>query len=195
MDSFGLLVEAHRPGMKRTLARLVELLRAHGVPYVIGGANALSLYVRPRMTVDIDAFVDPRRKDELDRLLAERFRVVSLERFHSKFCDGDVEVDILYAGAAAEDFALANARDATILGTSLKAASPEALLWLYLVSEKEQNFVDAIELVRANPDLDLAKVRNQLERRDSKALARLERVLTTARQPAIGYEASRARRS
>jgi hypothetical protein len=84
MDSFELLVEAHRPGMKRTLATLVELLRAHGVRYVIGGANALSLYVRPRMTAAIDAFVDPRRKDELDRLLAERFRVERLERFHSK---------------------------------------------------------------------------------------------------------------
>jgi hypothetical protein len=106
-----------------------------------------------------------------------------------------VEVDILYAGADAEDFAIANARDATILGTRVKAASREALLWLYLVSEKEQNFVDAIELVRANADLDLAKVRSQLEPRDAKALAKLERVLTTAREPAISYEASRARRS
>ena len=195
MDSFELLVQAHRPGMKATLARLVEILRSHEVRYVIGGANALSLYVRPRMTIDIDAFVDPQRKDELDRLLAERFQVVSLGRFHSKFNDGDVEIDILYAGAAAEDFALAHARDAVILGTKLKAASPEALLWLYLVSENEQNFVDALQLVRSLPQLDTAAVRTELEKRDPKALAKLERLLSTARQPASSYEASRARRS
>ena len=192
MDSFALLVEAYRPGMKATLARLVEILRAHDVRYVIGGASALSLYVRPRMTIDLDAFVDPQRRDELDRLLAERFQVVSLGRFHSRFRDGDVEVDILYAGAPAEDFALAQARDAVILGTPLKAASPEALLWLYLVSEKEQNFVDAIELLRANPALDIAALRGRLEPR---ALEKLGTVLKTAREPVSSYEASRAQRS
>jgi hypothetical protein len=195
MDSFELLVAAHRPGMKATLARLVEILRAHDIRYVIGGANALSLYARPRMTIDIDAFVDGKRKDELDHVLAKTFAVVSVGQFHSKFKDGDVEVDILYAGADAEDFALAHARDAAILGTKLKAASPEALLWLYLVSEKEQNYVDAIELVRANPSIDLAELRNQLERGDRRALAKLEKVLTTARQPESSYEASRKRRS
>jgi hypothetical protein len=195
MDSFELLVQAHRPGMKATLARLVEILRSHEVRYVIGGANALSLYVRPRMTIDIDAFVDPQRKDELDRLLAERFQGVSLGRFHSRFKDGDVEIDILYAGAAAEDFALAHARDAVILGTKLKAASPEALLWLYLVSENEQNYVDALQLVRSLPQLDAAAVRAELEKRDPQTLAKLEKLLSTARQPASSYEASRARRS
>lgn len=195
MDPFALLVDAHRPGMKATLARLVELFSRHGVRYVIGGANALSLYVRPRMTVDIDAFVDAAHKDDLDRLLAEPFRAVSIGRFHSKFRDGDVEIDILYAGAAAEDFALAQARDAVILGTPLKAPSPEALLWLYLVSENEQNFVDALQLVRALPQLDVAAVRAELEKHDRKALAKLDQVLTTARQPASSYEASRVRRS
>lgn len=195
MDSFELLVEAHRPGMKATLARLVEILHAHDVRYVIGGASALSLYVRPRTTVDIDAFVDPQQKDAVDRLLAERFELVSVGQFHSKFKDGDVEIDILYAGAAAEDFALAHARESVILGTTVKAASPEALLWLYLVSEKEINHADAIGLVRANPGLDIAELRAELERRDARALAKLEKVLTTARQPESSYEASRKRRS
>src|SRR5205085_1160730 len=112
MDAFELLVEAHRPAMKPVLAKLVRLLEAHKVRYVIGGANALSLYVRPRMTVDIDAFVDPAEKERLGQ-------------FHSKFREADIEIDILYAGARAEDFALANARDAVILGTKLKAPSPE----------------------------------------------------------------------
>src|SRR5439155_21344049 len=165
MDPFELLVEAHRPAMKPVLAKLVGILRAHDVRYVIGGANALSLYVRPRMTVDVDAFVDPARKHEIDKVLASEFELVSIGAFHSKFKEADVEIDILYAGASAEDFALANRRDAVILGTPLKAASPEALLWLYVASEKPINFADAIELLRARPDLDVALVRRQLEQR------------------------------
>src|SRR5204862_2850608 len=124
---------------KAALARLVELLHSHDVRYVIGGANALSLYVDPRMTVDVDAFVDVSRKDELDRLLAAQFEVLSIGRFHSKFRQGDVDIDILYTGAKAEDFAVAHPRDAVILGTQLKAASPEALLWLYLLSDEPRH--------------------------------------------------------
>jgi len=195
MDPFELLVEAHRPAMKAVLARLVDIFRAHDVRYVIGGANALSLYVRPRMTVDVDAFVDPARKAEIDKVLAAQFEVVNIGGFHSKFKSADVEIDILYAGAAAEDFALATAREAVILGTNLKAPSPEALLWLYLVSEKELNFFDAVELIRSVPGLDLALVRRQLERHDRARLAKLEKMLASAREPVISYEASRARRS
>lgn len=195
MDPFEILVEAHRPAMKAVLAKLVDVFRAHHVRYVIGGANALSLYVRPRMTVDVDVFVDAARKEQLDRLLASQFEVLSIGGFHSKFKHADVEIDILYAGARAEDFALANPRDAVILGTPLKAASPEALLWLYLVSEKELNFLDAVELIRSVADLDLALVRRQLEQHEPALLSKLENMLTKARQPAISYEASRARRS
>lgn len=195
MDPFALLVEAHRPAMKQVLARLVEILRAHDVRYVIGGANALSLYVRPRMTVDVDAFVDAARKEEIDKVLAGQFEIVDIGGFHSKFKAADVEIDILYAGASAEDFALANARDAVILGTKLKAASPEALLWLYLVSSNEQNFIDAVQLLRAQAGLDLARLRKELERHDPHLLAKLEKMLASAREPVVSYEASRARRS
>src|SRR2546426_3184262 len=156
MDAFELLVEAHRPAMKPVLAKLVGILRAHEVRYVIGGANALSLYVRPRMTVDVDAFVDVAHKHEIDKALAAEFELVSIGMFHSKFKQADVEIDILYAGASAEDFALANSRDAVILGTPLKAPSPEALLWLYLASEKELNFYDALEVISSVPELNLA---------------------------------------
>jgi hypothetical protein len=195
MDRFELLVDAHRPALKAVLARLVELLNIHKVRYVIGGANALSLYVDPRMTIDVDAFVEIGRKEEIDRLLSSAFETVSIGRFHSKFQQGDVAVDILYAGAKAEDFAVANPRDAMILGTKLKAASPEALLWLYLVSTKEQNSVDALGLIRSRPDLDLALVRKQLERHQPELIPKLEKMLTTAREPVPSYEESRARRS
>jgi len=195
MDAFELLVEAHRPAMKAVLAKLVRLLEAHNVRYVIGGANALSLYVRPRMTVDVDAFVDPTRKADIDKLLAAEFEVVKIGGFHSKFKHAGVEIDILYAGASAEDFALANARDAVILGTKLKAPSPEALLWLYLVSDQEQNFVDALNLLRSNPGLDRGLVRRQLQRHQPDLLPKLEKMLHTAQQPVPSYDESRARRS
>src|SRR4051812_5169671 len=161
MDEFELLVEAHRPAMKPVLAKLVRLFQAHKVRYVIGGANALSLYVRPRMTIDVDAFVDPAEKERLEQLLIAHFRLIRTGQFHSKFEDAGVEIDILYAGGSAEEFALANTRDAVILGTKVKAASPEALLWLYLVSDQAQNFVDALNLLRSNPAIDIGLVRQQ----------------------------------
>jgi len=98
MDAFELLVEAHRPAIKPALAKLVGILHAQKARYVIGGANALSLYVRPRMTVDVDAFVDPVRKNEIDKAFAAEFELVSIGMFHSKFKHADVEIDILYAG-------------------------------------------------------------------------------------------------
>jgi len=195
MDAFELLVEAHRPAMKAVLAKLVRLLEAHNVRYVIGGATALSLYVRPRMTVDLDAFVDAGRKAEIDKLLADEFELVKIGAFHSKFKHSDVEIDILYAGASAEDFAVTSARDAVILSTPLKAASPEALLWLYLVSDREQHFVDALNLLRSNPGLDIGLARRQLERHQPDLLPKLEKMLHTARQPVPSYDESRARRS
>src|SRR5260221_12446970 len=195
MDAFELLVEAHRPAMKAVLAKLVELLHAQGVRYVIGGANALSLYVRPRMTIDVDAFVEAGAKEDLDKLLASEFELVTIGGFPSKFKQADVEIDILYAGASAEDFALANARDAVILGTKLKAPSPEALLWLYLASAQEQNFVDALNLIRSNPPRALGPVRKQLERHQPELPAKLEKMLSPARQPVPPYEESRTRRS
>jgi hypothetical protein len=195
MGPFELLVEAYRPSLKGVLAKLVGVFHAHDVRYVIGGANALSLYVRPRMTIDVDAFVDPARKDEIDKILATHFEIANIGGFHSKFKMADVEIDIRCAGTSAAEFALANARDAVILGTKLKAASPEALLWLYLVSSRDQNFIDAVQLLRSQPGLDLQRVRKELELHDPQLLARLEEMLAMAREPEISYEESRARRS
>jgi len=195
MDRFELLVDAHRPALKTVLAKLAGILRAHDVRYVIGGANALSVYVEPRMTIDVDAFVDPVHRDKLDGLLASHFELLRTGAVHSKFRQADVDIDILYAGASAEDFALASAREAVILGATVKVPSPEALVWLYLVSTNEQNFVDALRLLRANKALDLPLIREQLERHQPELLPKLDSLLTTARQPAPSYEESRARRS
>jgi len=74
MSAFDVLVEAVLPDMKTTLAKLIAIFGERGVRYVIGGANALALYARPGMTLDIAAFVDASRKDELaklERLLAK----------------------------------------------------------------------------------------------------------------------------
>jgi len=194
MDPFELLVEAHRPGLKAALARLVDLLRKHDVRYVIGGANALSLYVRPRATIDIDAFVDLSHKQKLDDTLSREFEVVNIGRYHSKFKDGDVEIDILYAGAPADDYALASARDAVILGAKLKAPSPEALVWLYLVSDEPRHYADAVDILRSLPALDITRLRMELERQQPELLAKLDKMQTTAREPVSSYEESRARR-
>ena len=195
MDAFELLVEAHRPAMKLVLAKLVEILRAHDVRYVIGGANALSLYVRPRMTIDIDILVDATQRNEVEEALSSCFEVVSSGSSHSKFNAADVEIDVRYATTSGERFALDESRDAIILGTKVRAPSPEALVWLYLLSKREQNFVDGAGLMRSQPALDFSRLHSLVEQYDSALIGTLHEMQTSARRPIISYEESRARRS
>ena len=120
--------------------------------------------------------------------------MVNIGRFQSKFRQGDVEIDILYAGAPADDYALASARDAVILGAKVKAPSPEALLWLYLVSDEPRHYADAVEILRSLPALDIGRLRRELERKQPELIPKLEKMQTTAREPVQSYEESRARR-
>lgn len=123
------------------------------------------------------------------------FEFVSAEGNLSKFRISDVEVDVRYARSSAERFALDEARDAVVLGTKLLAASPEALLWLYLHSKRLQNFVDGIGVIRSQSELELLRLSALVERDDPALAQRLDEIIAAARRPEISYEESRARRS
>ena len=62
------------------------------------------------------------------------------------------------------------------------------------VAAMEQNQVDALTLLRAQPNLDLQRLRNELQLQQPELLAKLDKMLTTAREPTPSYEESRARR-
>ena len=188
-------MEAWRPRLKEILASLIELLHAHDVRYAVIGANALSLYIDPRMTIDIDVLVDGAQRRHVERILASRFEAVSSDHACATFRDGDVTVDVRYAGTAADEFALKNAVDGVILGTELRAASPEALLRLYLLSERPQNFADGVMIIRSRPAVDVTRLRRVVAADGPASVERLEEMVAAAAKPVISYEESRARRS
>lgn len=194
MAAFELLVEAHRPTLKAILRRVVTLLTEQGARYVISGAVALSLYIRPRMTIDIDVLVERHQRAEIDKLFSAKFEVRSLDHFQSRFGEGGVTIDVRYAHTEAEEFALANGIDATILGTSVRAASPEALVWLYLFSDYAQNFVDGLLIIRDGRIADVEAMRNRIHQADPGLIPKLQEMVEAASRPVLSYEESRARR-
>lgn len=182
MKIFELLIEAAQPNMARVLKSFVDVLNINQVKYVIGGANALAVYsARPRTTIDIDAFVDYNAKHSLDKqMLANGFSLKAHSNFHSKFEKDDVEIDLLYTGSPAEDWAVAHPVEKNILNVQVQTVNPESLLWLYINSDKPQNFVDAIELVKSQSDLDIDFVKKQISN-DSDKLVHLENIIAKSK--------------
>lgn len=181
MKVYEILTEAFSPNMKVVLKELISLFSKHRINYVIGGANALAIYSeRPRTTVDIDAFVSIDQKEVLDKaMLDAKFNLIYNKAFQSKFEKLGVEVDLLYAGNDAEKWSISKAKKNSILGVAVKAATPEALLWLYLVSSKRQNFVDAIELVKSVKNLNIEEVKSHIKS-DEKLVEKLDQIIKFA---------------
>jgi replicative DNA helicase len=184
MKVFEILVESYKPAMKLVLMDLIKLLESNHIEYIVGGAQALTLYSkRPRMTVDIDIFADAQEKQKLDKLMVANFNWIDNRRYHSKFERAGVEIDILYAGSDAELFAIKHKKRSSILDVQLYTANPEALLWLYVVSDKDQNTVDGIEVIRGVKDLDLELVRAKVKRYDPKLVDKLELMIEKGSKP------------
>ena len=176
MKVYEILIEAFSPRMKEALIDLIKILSDNDVKYIIGGANALSIWSKhPRTTIDIDAFVDFDFKKILDdKMLDNGFKLVTKSNFHTKFSKYDVEIDLLYSGSNDEDWAIANASEVNILGVEVLSTSPEGLLLLYLNSDKLQNFVDAVELVKS-VDIDYSKIEGLLTDSTLEVLERVKK--------------------
>ena len=181
MRIYELLSEAYVPALKTVLREVVDILERDRIAYVMGGANALAIYSeRPRTTVDIDFFIVGEDKNKIESVLVDNeFEIVYIEQWQSKFKKHDVEIDLLYVGNAAEQYALKTGKKHKLFDVTVNSVDNLALLWLYLVSDKEQNFVDAIELVRSNPDMRISDIEQYLT--DSE-LAMLDDIVIRARK-------------
>jgi len=177
---FELLVESFSPRMTSVLHRTIEELELLGVDYSVGGAVALSNYTsNPRMTKDIDVFVDADQKHTIDRAFIDAgFELVYASGFQTKLILDGVEVDVLYAGNDAERWASKHHVPGNILGVTLNVVDPETLLWLYVLSEKDQNFVDAVELIKSTK-VGVSTVEKNL---DSIHLEKLKRIVARSKE-------------
>ena len=163
------------------MRELVDVLNEKRIAYTVCGANALSVYsARPRTTIDIDVFIDSAQRHDIESAMIDsKFAIVYISASHSKFVKHGVEIDLLYAGNAAERWGISSAYTANILGVGVKSATPEALLWLYVLSMKDQNTVDAIELLKSvNVDIDF--VLSQLDTVSDRA--KLQHIVARSQQ-------------
>lgn len=154
---------------------LCNLLKVSQVPGVIIGGVAASLQGQARATEDVDALL---RLDErfLDRFLemamAEGFRprisdavpfarrsaVLLLEHEASR-----VGVDLTISRLPFDSAAIDRARLVVVDDLQFSVVTPEDLIVMKAVAHRPQDLQDIQAVVRANPQLDVRRVRAQVQ--------------------------------
>ncbi len=142
--------------------------------YALIGGLALSAWIRPRTTRDVDLMVIISKKiswDDLVSIIKTRLqKKVSVHKATPQmtiqekfsFMYGHIQVDIIGTGGfdLAVD-AIKNAVVADVFGRSIKVATPEYLILLKLIPLSSQDIVDIKELAKK---IDMHKVSNLAEK-------------------------------
>jgi len=116
--------------------------------WVVVGAKALNHYGISRYTYDTDILVNPNVLIEILTVFREfGYTLVKEDESQIKATCGSSDFDILITGTSEYSNALSNRCDTYY--TSLSG-----LLDMYLMSDKEQNQIDAVNLLRLNPTLN-----------------------------------------
>ncbi|GBD14101.1 hypothetical protein HRbin24_02151 [bacterium HR24] len=175
------------------LVRLAQALDEAGFRYAVTGGQALLVHSRPRVTLDVDITVACPLED-LARLVEALAAAgisplpddpLAFARRHYVIPCLDsttgLRVDVTIGLTPYETEALARAVTVPVMGYPVRYLAPEDLLVHKLVAWRPQDRVDAQELLRAQPHMDLTYVRRWL-REFEKALgrplrARLNRLL------------------
>lgn len=160
---------------------LCNLLKSSRTPGIIIGGVAASLQGQARATEDVDALV---RLDErlLDRFLerakqqglrpripdavsfAKQSAILLLEHEATR-----VGVDLTISRLSFESEAIDRAQSVAAGGLEFSVATPEDLIVMKAVAHRPQDLLDIHAIVRANPQLDVPRVRTQV-RQFAKAL-------------------------
>lgn len=154
------------------ISRLVHILDAAGVPYMLTGSFASSLHGMPRATQDIDMVIAPDATslEALLRFFPENQYYVSRDAAFDAYQRGSLFNVIDFASGWKIDFIVKKSRDfsrveferrkaSNALGTRLFVASPEDVLiakleWAKL-AESERQIEDAAGIIRTQgQDLD-----------------------------------------
>ena len=142
---------------EEALVGLAGFLEREGVPYMVIGGMANIIWGEPRATLDIDVTVwvaEPQLPSFVNRVaesytvLVEdalpfigRTRVLPLETASG------VRVDMVFGLLPFEEDAIRRAKDIPIGGTNVRFCTPEDLLLMKIISDRERDLSDARALV------------------------------------------------
>ncbi|HET9492323.1 MAG TPA: nucleotidyltransferase [Methylomirabilota bacterium] len=139
----------------------LRALQTAGVPFVVGGAYALSRYTGIfRDTKDLDVFVRPRHaKAALDSLAAAGYRTeLTFPHWLGKGFAGDHTIDIIFSSGngfvQVDDGWFDYAVDDSVLGVPARLCPPEEMLWskAFIMERERYDGADIAHLLQAQAE-------------------------------------------
>jgi hypothetical protein len=158
----------------RALKEVCRFLDDTGTEYILVGGLAVGIWATPRATVDLDFLVAIRKEDhpaliqrleQSDKFIFIHkqpmvFQKVSILRAMLKE-NADVSVDFLLIDDEFKAHAISRKVSARLTDFSVNIATAEDLILLKLLSGREQDKLDAVQVHEANKEnLDLAYLSN-----------------------------------
>jgi hypothetical protein len=138
--------------------RVLRILDAAGVPFLVGGAWAFARHTGiDRATKDFDIFVRRADRDRtLEALAAEGFRTdITFPHWLAKAFSGDDFVDVIYSSgngvSRVDDEWFMHAVDGEIFGVRARLVASEEMLWQKTFVRDRERFdgADVMHLLRA----------------------------------------------
>jgi hypothetical protein len=150
-------------GSERVIA-IHEALAAAAIPHAIGGAIALGHYAEPRpiRDIDVNVFVGPERRAEVEDALAR--------------LDADgPPVHLFFAEDALHEAMPAAVHEVRFAGAMIPIVSPEHLVIRKAMLDRPKDWPDIEALLGTGESLDLDEIRTWLRRLAGSDDPRLER--------------------
>lgn len=147
------------------LFHFLDLLETHGVPYALIGGIAVSVLGRERFTKDVDLTIsiDERQAQTLEKIFKSdpAYKVhlisfISSQKIPDMFRIfwKEIPVDLLVSNTDFQKEIVRRALPETVLGRSIKIATPEDLIVLKLLADRPQDQSDIGVLLKRYPRLD-----------------------------------------
>ena len=149
------------PASQAVYRRVMATLRERGVDFLVGGAYAFTPYTGiDRSTKDFDLFV---RKTEIHRALdvladAGFDTELTFPHWLGKAYDGEDFVDLIFSSgngvAAVDDEWFAHAPAGEVLGTPVRLAPAEEMLWskAFVMERERYDGADVIHILRSRAE-------------------------------------------
>lgn len=154
------------------LLRATESFSANGIRFILIGGMAVSAWIEPRLTKDMDVVVSVRRRDapRLKKALVEAgARVTALEMrllYERRFIrckTAGPYLDVKIQSSAHDRAANTHARTVPYGGKAVPVAAPEDLILYKLQAWRLHDQDDMVKLAKGVPNLNVAYIESWLD--------------------------------